>query len=162
MTVPIVGSTGAKFRLIAGLGLYDKGPLYVLLTSFGGFGGSFLMMIGIFSSISWEYAEAVYIDGGNDFTVFYKIMLPQAMPALTALMINSAIGLWNDYTGPLMYLPSTPTVASGLYKMSWNVQRFGEPLYYAGITISVIPVIIAYSFISGRMMQNLSIGGLKG
>ncbi len=162
MTVPIVGTSGATYRLIDALGIYDTGPLYLIVTMCGGFGSTFIMMYGIFKNISWSYAEAVYIDGGGNNTVFFKIMFPQALPALMAMAVNSAIGLWNNYQTPLMYMPSTPTVASGLYKISLYMTDNGRPLYYAGLIISIIPILVLYGFMSGSMMKNLSIGGLKG
>lgn len=162
MIVPIVGSSGAMYRLMAELNLYDSGPLYLMVTSCGGFGGTFLMMYGIFANISWSYAEAVFIDGGSDNTVFFRIMFPQALPAIAAMAVNTGIGLWNNYGTALMYMPSTPTVASGLYKISLYISDHGRPIYYAGLIISIIPVLIIYGFMSGSMMKNLSIGGLKG
>lgn len=160
--VPLMGTSAATYKLISALNLYDTGPLYLIITSFGGLGGSFLMMVGMFSGISWSYAEAVFIDGGSDNTVFFKIMLPQVMPALAALAINTAIGLWNNYMQPLMYMPSTPMVASGLYRVSLYIHRLGEPIYFSGLILSMLPVLILYAFIAENMMTNLSIGGLKG
>lgn len=160
--IPVYGTGGAGYKLINDLGLYDQGPIYLIMTTFGGLGGSFLTMVGLFRGISWEYAEAVYIDGGGDTTVYFKIMLPQAMPMLSALAVSSAVGLWNNYNGPLVYLPSTPTVASGLYKVSLTIERAGYPIYFCGLVFTLIPVMICYAFIAEKMMTNLSIGGLKG
>lgn len=160
MTIPLVGSSAALYRLVATIGIYDKGPLYLIATGFGGFGGSFLMMYGIFKAISWTYVEAVYIDGGNDLTAFFKIMLPQALPAIFAIMVSEGIALWNNYTQVLLYMPSTPTLASGLYQL--KTAHTPLPLYYAGLVISMIPVVVLYAFMSGSMMKNLSIGGIKG
>ena len=101
--LPVYGSGGSAYKLINDLGLYDQGPFYLIMTTFGGLGGSFLTMVGLFSSISWEYAEAVYIDGGSDNTVYFNIMLPQAMPMLSAFAITTGVGLWNNYNGPLVY-----------------------------------------------------------
>ncbi len=164
MTVPIVGSSGAYFRMIAALNLYDKGPLFDMFTSINtGFGGNFLLMYGIFKSISWSYAEAVFIDGGNDYTVFFRIMLPQALPAISALAITSAIGLWNEYYSIIMYKPSFLTVAAGLYYVQLTgIAREGLPIYYACLIITMIPVILLFSLGAEGMMKNLSIGGLKG
>lgn len=162
MTIPIIGSGGAYYRFIAFFNLYDKGPLFDLVTGTAGFGSNFLIMYGIFKSISWSYAEAVFIDGGNNYTAFFKVMLPQAMPAITALMITSGIGLWNEYYSRMMYNPSYPTVATGLYFISLSISRFGKPLYFAGLIISMIPVLVLFSLSSDRMMKSLSIGGLKG
>ena len=84
------------------------------------------------------------------------------MPAISALMVSSLIAYWNEYYQFMIYLPSTPTVATGLYFISFTIDRFGKPLYYAGLIISMIPVLIIYAFMAEKMMTNLSIGGLKG
>lgn len=160
MTIPLVGSSAALYRLAVNLRIYDTGPLFLAITCCGGFGGSFLMMYGIFKGLSWTYVEAVYIDGGGDWTAYFKIILPQAMPAIFAIMVNEGIALWNNYTQVLLYMPSTPTLASGLYQLKTN--HIQLPLYYAGLVISMIPVVILYAFMSGSMMKNLSIGGIKG
>ena len=60
-----------------------------------------------------------------------------------------------------MYLPSWPTVATGLYSISIQ-NTIQKPLYYAGLIISIIPVFILYGLMAEKMMKNLSIGGLKG
>ncbi|MBQ7236830.1 MAG: carbohydrate ABC transporter permease [Clostridia bacterium] len=162
MVIPIVGTGGARYKLIADLKLDDSGPLYVLATGIGGFSGSFLIMYGIFKNISWSYAEAVFIDGGGHFTAFLRIMLPQALPAISVLLLDSAIDLWNESHTFIMYLPSTPTIATGLYYAQAAIKRFGYPLYYAGIVMSIVPPIIVFAINSDFMMRSLSIGGLKG
>ena len=77
MTIPIVGSAGAAFKLADTLGIYNT-PLYPLVASFSGFGFNFLVLYGFFSNIPWSYAEAVFIDGGGHKTVFFKIMKSEA------------------------------------------------------------------------------------
>ena len=119
-------------------------------------------MYGIFKNISWSYAEAVFIDGGGHFTVFFKIMLPQALPAITVLLIDNAIDLWNESHTFIMYLPSTPTLATGMYYAKGEITRFGYPLYYAGLVMTIIPPVLVFIRFSDFMMRSLSIGGLKG
>ena len=161
LIVPITGTTGAMYKLVSTLNLYDTGPLFVIATGVGGFGGNFLIYYGIFKSLSWSYAESVFIDGGGNKTAFFRVMLPQAMPAISAMMVSTMIGYWNEVTQFLMYLPSTPTVATGLYSVSIQ-NTIKKPLYFAGLVVSIIPVVILYSFMADKMMKNLSIGGLKG
>ena len=162
MTVPIIGSGGAYYRFIAFFKLYDSGPLFDLVTGTAGFGSGMLILYGAFKSISWSYAEAVFIDGGSNYTAFFKVMLPQAMPIITAMMITNGIGLWNEYYSRMMYNPSYPTVATGLYFISLTIDRFGKPLYFAGLIISLIPVLLVFTAFSDKMLKSLSIGGLKG
>lgn len=162
LTIPVMGTMGAMLRLVDNLGIYDKGPLFVIVTGVNGFTSSFLIYYGIFKGLSWDYAEAVFVDGGGNFTAFIKVMLPQAMPAIAAMMVKALIGYWNEYFQFLMYMPSTPTVASGLYKVREFATRAGKPVYYAGLVMTMIPVLILYGFMAEKMMKNLSIGGLKG
>lgn len=162
LTLPIMGTTGAFYKLVDVLNIYDTGPLFVIVTGIGGFSSNFLIYYGIFKGISWDYAEAVFIDGGGNFTAFIRVMLPQAMPAISALMVTALITYWNEYFQFLMYMPSTPTVATGLYRVRESVDRIGRPIYYAGLILSMIPVLVLYGFMAGKMMKNLSIGGLKG
>jgi ABC-type glycerol-3-phosphate transport system permease component len=162
LTIPIAGTTGAFYKLVDILNLYDTGPIFVIVTGIGGFSSGFLIYYGIFKGISWSYAESVFIDGGGNLTAFLRVMLPQAMPAISAMMVSALIGYWNETYQFMMYLPSTPTVATGLYFISLTIDRFGKPLYYAGLIISMIPVLILYGLMAEKMMKNLSIGGLKG
>ena len=162
LTIPIVGSAGASFKLFYDLKLYNT-PLFVVVTSFNGFSFSFLILYAFFKSISWEYAEAVFIDGGGNFTAFTRVMLPQAFPPMVTLIIMSFIGAWNDYSTPLLYLPDYPTIASGIYEIETHLKRGGNyPMYFASLIISIIPVIIIYIAFSDKIMKNFTVGGLKG
>lgn len=160
MTIPVVGNAGAMYKLVADMGIYDT-PIFVIVTSLSGFGVNFLMMYGFFNSISWSYAEAVFIDGGGHFTVFFKIMLPLAFMPMLTIAIISFIGCWNDYMTVLLYLPDYPTVAAGLQRS--NFLREGNmPAYFAGLVLSVVPVIVVFSCCSDTIMKNFTMGGLKG
>ena len=162
MMLPVVGTSAASMRFVATLGLYDT-PLYIVYRSIDGFSASFLVFYGFFKSISWSYAEAVQIDGGGPFTIFYKIMLPQAAPVLLTYAITNSITWWNSYADVTMYIPSYPTVASGLFAYKSIVTRTGQfTTYYAGLFISMIPALAIFATFSGRIMGSISIGGLKG
>lgn len=162
MTIPVVGTTGSMFKLVSDMGIYNT-PMYAILYSLGGFGFNFLVMYGFFKNISWSYAEATFIDGGGHFTVFFRIMLPQASMSILTLAIISLIGVWNDYMTVLLYLPDYPTLASGLYRIQKSFTRTGDyPSYYAGLVIATIPVLVVFTAFSDTIMNNFSVGGLKG
>ena len=163
MTIPIVGNTGSFFKLVNQLGLYNS-PLYAIAANFGGFGFNFLVLYGFFRSLPWSYAEATFIDGGGHATVFFRIMLPQAWPAMLTLCIMAFIGAWNDYMTMILYLPDFPTIASGLYEVQSSIQRGdgGEyPVYYAALLIACVPIIVLFAAFSNIIMSNFPIGGLK-
>ncbi len=162
MTIPVIGSSGSLFKLCVDIGIYNT-PFHIILNSFGGFGFNFLILYGFFSNLSWSYAEAVFIDGGGHSTAFFKIMLPQAWPPILTLGIMSFIGAWGDYMTTLLYMPDYPTLASGIYSIQKSMTRNGNyPQYFAGLIVSIIPVIILYASFSDMIMKNFTVGGLKG
>ena len=124
---------------------------------------SFLVLYAFFKNISWEYAEAVLVDGGGHFTIFFKIMLPMAIPAVGALALVNGISAWNSYLDVLLYNPDWPTLASGLFGVSQTLPRLGNiPAYYAALFISIIPVLVVFITFSDKVMSNFTVGGLKG
>ena len=161
MILPIVGSLPASYRLLSQLRLTDS--VFILLTFTGGFGFNFIVLYGYFSNLSWSYAEASFVDGGSDFYTFLKVMLPQAKPAIFALMILAAIGFWNDYNTPLLYLPHFPTISVGIYLFEQNIIYGGSyPVLFAGMLLSMLPILILFIFFQETIMGNMSVGGLKG
>lgn len=162
MTMPIIGNMASGIKLRAAFGIYDNLLAVFFTAGSGAFGFNFLMLYAFFKSVPWSYAEAVFIDGGNHFTVFFRIMLPLAMPMVTTLFILSAIAGWNDYTTPMLYFPSFPNVAMGLYMVSQTLTRGDMSTYYAALVITTVPVVALFAGFSDKIMKNYSIGGLKG
>ena len=161
MTIPIVGSLGASFRLAYDLNIYNT-PLQPILSCAGGFGFNFLILHAFFKSMPWSYSEAVFIDGGNHFTAFFKVMLPMAVAPMLTLAIISAIGAWNDYSSVILFLPDYPTISAGLYFVKDDLIKQSSPVYFAQLILSMVPIITVFAIFSDKIMTNLSVGGLKG
>ena len=161
MMLPIVGALPAQYKMVGDLHLKDS-PLY-LITCTGGFGFNFIILYSSFQNISWTYAEAAKIDGAGNMQIFIRIMFPQVMPSVVALSIVQAIGLWNDYMTPILYLRSFPTLASGLYEFDPDRITGGSyPIYFAGLLLSMLPVLVVFGIFQNTIMQNTFAGGLKG
>lgn len=162
MMVPSVGSMAATYKMYNDIGLYDT-YIGIFIGAFGGFGSSFVLLYGFFKNLDWSYAEAAFIDGANDYVVFFKIMLPMAIPGLISVAILSAIGVWNDYFTIYMYAPSKVTIAVGLQGLISRMQyRANYPLLFAVMIMSIIPVIVVFSVFQKTIMQNTTVGGVKG
>ena len=159
MVLPIVGSLPATYKLVRTLNIHDS-PL-ILLTFTSGFGFNFIVLYGFFSNVSWSYAEAGLVDGADDFIIFGRIMLPQAVPAILSLFIIAFIGVWNDYQGPLLYLEKMPTLSVGIYLYQEETQA-NPHILYAAIVLSMLPVIGLFIGFSETIMTNTVAGGLKG
>ena len=161
MTLPIMGSGAAGYKLIYDLGINDS-PLY-LITSIGGYGMNFLIFYSVFKGVPWSYAEAAFVDGGGHLYTYFRIMLPMAWPAVFALAINSFIGGWNDYMTSLMYLTEMPSLAAGLYFFRSVAERQAwEPMYFAGALLSAIVPVTMFIVFQDKIMDKVAFGGLKG
>lgn len=161
MMIPIVGSTPSQYRLYSQFGILDS-PAF-LVTFASGFGFNFLVLYAYFRSLPWSFAEAAFIDGAGHVKVFFQIMLPQAASTIGALAIVSAITAWNDSGGPLLFLKSYPTLASGLYMFQvMTTRNLNMPVLYAGLLMSAVPMLILFTFFSNKIMDMSLGGGLKG
>ena len=162
MMLPTYGQSASNYNLLSSLGLLDS-PLY-LLSRGGGTGMYFLIMYSFFRTLPTGYEEAAKMDGANAFLIFRKVMLPLAKPIISALAIMTAIGTWNDYQTILLYLPNYPNLATGLYMIKEKAFTIGlqTPSYFAAIMLSIIPVVTVFLIFNKQIMENVSIGGLKG
>lgn len=162
MMIPSLGSMSATYKLYNDLNWYDTW-IGIIIGSFGGFGMGFVLLYGFFKNLDWSYAEAASMDGAGHYTIFFRIMLPMALPGITSVAILSAIGVWNDYFTIYMYAPSKVTVAVGLKGLvDRTTYNANYPLLFAVLIISIIPVITVFSCFQKTIMDNTTVGGLKG
>ena len=161
MILPIVGNLPATYKMYNDLQITNS-PL-LLISNAGGLGGNFMILFATFQGVSNSYMEAAKIDGAGHYSIFFKIMLPQAMPTMFAIFLLGFIGSWNDYMGPLLYLTEYPTLATGLMLFEKDmVYNINMPVFYAGTVILVLPMIVLFVIFSDKMMTSVSMGGLKG
>lgn len=161
MMIPIVGSLPSQFKVYTALGIIESPKL--LLAFMNGFGFNFLVLHSYFESLPKSYMEAAFMDGANHFTCFWRVMLPQAKSPIMALSIVSAIGFWNDYNTPLLFLKESPTLSSGLYMYQIiNTRILNMPVLFAGILLTAVPVLILYAFFQNKIMNISLEGGIKG
>lgn len=160
MLLPIYSSGGAMYKLIHNLNLIDNYAF--VITSFGGIGATYMYFAAFFKNLSWSYAEAAYIDGANDWQVFFKVMLPQSMTMIGALFLLAWMGAWNSYEGQLLYLKSLPTLSVGIYIFDSDTEGLArKDLLYSACMISSIPTLIIFACFNNIMMSNISLGGIK-
>jgi len=162
MVVPLVGTLPVMFQFMNDVRLFDTfyGMLFLYVN---GFGFGFLLLFGHFKNLSWSYAEAAAIDGAGEFGIYFRVMLPLSFPSLVAVAIVAAIGYWNDFSTPFIYLPSFPTLAVGIDLFNRELQReHNMPLMFSAMMLAVIPVIVFFAIFQRTIMKNMVAGGLKG
>lgn len=134
----------SNYVLLKDLGLLNLWGLW--LNGLVAAGGVFLMKQ-FFEGMPKELEESAAIDGAGPLTTFWRVMLPQAGPALIALAITQFQGAWNDFFWPLVILRDnrdfTLTVGLSNFRELYGGQGdYG--LILAGAVLSAIPVIIVF------------------
>jgi len=165
MILPIVGNLPSAMQVNKALGVYDNLILNILTSPSGCFyGTNFLLMYGAFKVIPWDYAEAAYIDGANDYTILFRIYLRMVLPQAVVLFVLGFMGAWNDYNTYLIWLPSTPNISYGMYLFYQraNSYRVSLPELMAGFTVVMLPTVILYCATQKIITSKFVVGGLKG
>lgn len=160
--LPVFGTAGAGYLLASKLGLTDN--IWLLwITACSGFDYTFLIVYSYFTNVSWNYAEAAFIDGASNFYVFIKIMLPMVSPAIFTMWLSAVIALWGDYLTPMLYLQNNPTLSAGLYNLKSlaSYTEGGLTAYFAALIIAMIPLIILYVFTQKKIFSIHMEGGIK-
>ena len=161
MIIPIYGSLPATYKLIYDLGINDS-PLY-LITSLGGIGGGMMMTYAFYNGLSKNYREAIYLDGGGEFTAYINIGLPMGRSIFIAMFLNSTITHWNDYNTALLYFDKMPTLASGMFYFQEEIKyAANNPAFFAGAIIMMLPILILFVTCCDKIMGKMYSGGLKG
>jgi multiple sugar transport system permease protein len=126
--------------------------------------GVFLMrqfMLGIPDDL----LDAARIDGMSEFRIFLQVALPQVKSALSALGILSFLGNWNAYLWPVIVISTesmrTLPVGMSLFStadaggVQWN-------LIMAMSTLAVIPIVLIYFIFQRRIVEGITLTGVKG
>lgn len=163
--VPISASAASCLAMMKTLGLYDS-MWGIFLWTLSGFGGSFMLLYATWKNVSTEYRDAAFIDGAGHFRALITVMLPMVFSLLAILFVLNFIGCWNDYVGPMMYLPSYPTLSYGAWTFQFstaNPEIAITPVQMAGLYTLSLPMLFLFILLRKRIM-NMSVGvtGLKG
>lgn len=164
MMIPVVGSMPSVYKFINMMGVYNS-RFYVFVMA-QTVGAAFIIMYSCFSSVDWAYAESAFIDGAGHFTVFFKIMLPQVISPMTALILSDFILFWADVESSLIYYPDLPTLSTGLYHFrtfvatAQGARRYPE--YFAAMLVCIVPTVTLFSIFQKKLMDIQLSGGIKG
>lgn len=163
MILPIVGSLPAEVQMARTLGFYDHiWGLWLMKANF--LGMYFLVFHATFRSIPMTYTEAAKIDGANNMAIMTKVILPLAKNTFATVMLINFITFWNDYQTPIIYMPTFPTIAQGVFVMAQSSMNglSTVPMRMTGTMIMLIPILIVFLVFQKRLLGNLTVGGIKG
>ncbi|MGN1076965.1 MAG: carbohydrate ABC transporter permease [Candidatus Gallimonas sp.] len=165
ISIPLIGTMPSQMKLVTKLGLYNN---LLLMPAFkiSFISTYFLVFYSLFVKIPVSYREAAEIDGAGHWTIFLRITLPMVSNTFIAVFILLFIQYWNDYSVPMMFLPSYPTLAQGLYELM-NGQASRDPNMHSGVKLAAafivaLPPFVLFIVFRKKIMENVSMGGIKG
>ncbi len=164
MMIPGVVLLIPRFIILRQLGMLNtyQGVVFALAAdAFGVF-----LMKQFFESIPKEIEEAAQVDGANHFTIFFRVILPMATPALTALTIFSFQGTWNNFMDVLIIVGGKPDLYNLPLGLALLRGQFGQTLewntFLAGAVITTLPLALVFFSFQRYFVEGISYSGVKG
>lgn len=137
------------------------------------------MMRNFFNSIPGELSESAYVDGANDLTILFKIILPVSVPGIATISLFYALSYWNQWYNAMLYIDD-----SNLYPLQYYVMNLtrtldaikemarmtGMPtgampttsIRMATAVVTIGPIIFVYPFVQKYFTSGLMVGSVKG
>ena len=118
----------------------------------------------LISTLSPALQEAARIDGAGELQIFHKIVLPIMSPGIATMSIGAFIASWNNYLMPMILLTTPEKFTLPVMIASMNASQdivSNQGAIYLAVAVSVIPVLIAFAFLSKYIISGISAGGVK-
>lgn len=150
-------------------------PAYLIINAFGWMNTYWALFTPILTSV-WgifllrqffqtlprDYEDAARIDGANNWTIYWRVILPQAKPALATLSIFAFMNGWKDFLWPLIVTTRNDmrtleigiAMFSSLYGTNW-------PYQMSAAVVVLIPILIVFLLTQRYFLEGISISGLK-
>lgn len=177
------------FTMFFGGGLI---PFYLLMVDLGLKNSIFAMILpaGVnlfyliiiadgFKNLPSSLMEAARIDGANDITIFFKIMLPLSLPVLVTITLYTAVDRWNEWYNAMLFITdqskfplqlvlrnvinSASFIASSNNPGATAAQEtiYADGLRMATIIVTMVPVLLIYPFLQRYFLKGITLGAVK-
>ena len=163
MMIPFQAYMIPLFKELKMLGLYGSlaGPIMIYVAGSVGFGS--LLYSSFVKGIPAEIEEAAEIDGCSKVRIFWNIVFPLLGPVTASMVVLNGLGIWNDFLLPMLVLPSgePKTMVVEIYRYIGEFSSRWD-MIFAGTTMSVVPVLIAFIFLQKYFVKGIATGATKG
>ena len=164
------------YLLVNNLGLLDTRWALIFPTAVSAF--NLIIMRTAFQGIPDSLEESARMDGANDFTILFKIIIPLSMPVIAVMLLFYGVYHWNSWFPGMIYLQdrtlfplqlilreilianSTDSMMTGVG--SADAMPIGETIKYATIIVATVPILLLYPFLQKYFVKGVMIGGIKG
>ncbi len=149
--------------VLQGLGLFKTLPGMILIDVASQMSFCVLLFRAFISSIPRELDEAALIDGAGSLRLFFQVIFPLLRPVIVTVIVVMSVAIFNDFTGPLYFLPGAENATVQLtlfnfksqFDTAWN-------LLFMDIFLITIPPFILFIFFNRQIIAGMSTGAVKG
>ncbi|MDF2670947.1 MAG: sugar transporter permease [Paenibacillus sp.] len=164
------------YLLVSNLGMLDSRLALIIPTAMSAF--NLIIMRTAFQGVPVSLEESAKLDGANDFTVLFRIILPLSMPVVAVMILFYGVGHWNAWFNAMIYLRtrdlyplqlilreilitnSTDSMMTGVG--GGDKMPIGETIKYATIIVATLPILCLYPFLQKYFVKGVMIGAIKG
>ena len=162
LMIPTQAPAIPRYVMLYQVGLLDTYAALILPFVFSAFG--IFLMRQFFRTVPDDLMHAARLDGLGEFEILWRIMLPQAMPAMLAFGVISIVTHWNDFFWPLIVIQTgdlaTPPLGTLFFRNEEAGSDFG-PLM-AGTVVITAPLVLLFLAAQRRFIEGVTLSGIKG
>ncbi|MBL7151831.1 MAG: carbohydrate ABC transporter permease [Candidatus Omnitrophica bacterium] len=163
MMIPIPGSFVALYVLLNKLHLRNTPIGYILAMINVGLSTSIFLLKTFFDKMPTELEDAARIDGCSKIGIWWHVALPLAKPVLAVVVVFNALNVWNEYVLALIIFDSRALMPLQVALTTFQGEFITKyPLLMAGLTITALPIIIAYVFMQKYIVKGVTAGAVVG
>lgn len=145
------------------LHLFGTLPGMILIEATFGLSFSILLFRAFVGTIPRELDEAAVLDGAGPFTLFFRVVLPLLRPVVVTVGVVMAVTVFNDFAGPLYFLPGNEHATVQLTLFTFQSQNLSfYNLLFMDVLLITIPPLIAYILANRQLVAGLTSGAVKG
>ena len=153
----------ALYLVLVQYGLYNTLLGLVLVYAATSLPFTIYILRAFFLQIPQEIEDAARVDGCGDWSAFWRVMMPIAIPALSAVTILNTIGFWNEFLYAVTFINKQESRTLPLAVMFFMGDSYSDVgMLATGIVIASLPILILYVLFSDQFIKGMTAGALKG
>ncbi|MGA3006414.1 MAG: carbohydrate ABC transporter permease [Opitutaceae bacterium] len=168
LMLPAQLSVVPLFFELRALGLLNSRLGLILVYTANGLPFAIFILTGFFRALPRTLYEAAVVDGCNEFSAFWHVMLPLARPGLVTVAIFQFIGVWKEYFFAFMLTSGATgeevrTLPLGLANLAITSQYHADfGLLFAGLVLVTLPILVVYLALQRQIVKGMTAGAVKG
>ncbi|WP_307364594.1 carbohydrate ABC transporter permease [Microbacterium murale] len=149
--------------VLQGIGLFKTMPGMILIEATFGLSFCILLFRAFISTIPRELDEAAVIDGAGPLRLFFTVVMPLLKPVAITVIVVQSVAVFNDFTGPLYFLPGDANATVQLTLYNFQSQSLSQwNLLFMNILLITIPPLVMYIFFNRQIVAGMTSGAVKG